>query len=414
MRRVLLATILVAACARTAPATDGTVVLPPTPASTAASSALPPPRPAASPRDLAIVGGDLVDLGTLTPLHALTTDLAFSRAVANDTAYLYARGATGTELRAYDVTTGSPRWSRPVGSCWAIAASRLGVLCGDESGAHFYDATSGDVKAAGAATAVSSITALAGRVLVLHADKSLESLDESGVVAGTTTVPAIPDRAFFGSGLVPVGAVACGAQRSNAATLTFCVDASPKVVWQRSVAVPGGLLAQAEDGALVVASDTWTKAIASEVVRPRDGATLLHVPSVRLGAALTTGGVLDGALSVGPDVVLYDASGGVKWTWHQPASGLRAVRIGPSIAIALYNPIATGTELVALDAISGTLAWTASVDQLPIAHSKYSNEVDLRLTPSGLLLLGHESSQDYAQRFDPATGVRAASVLRKR
>ena len=90
------------------------------------------------------------------------------------------------------------------------------------------------------------------------------------------------------------------------------------------------------------------------------------------------------------------------------------MRVGPNIALALYSPIATGTRLVALDATTGALAWTANVEHLPIGHSKYSNQVELRLTGAGLLLLGHESSQDYVQRFDPATGARAASVLRSR
>ena len=90
------------------------------------------------------------------------------------------------------------------------------------------------------------------------------------------------------------------------------------------------------------------------------------------------------------------------------------MRAGPNLAIAQFSPIATGTQLFALDAATGALAWRASVDSLPISHSKYSNEVTLRDANKTLLLLGHESSQDYAQTFDPATGRRLGSVVRGR
>ena len=47
-------------------------------------------------------------------------------------------------------------------------------------------------------------------------------------------------------------------------------------------------------------------------------------------------------------------------------------------------------------------------------HSKYSNEVELRARGKVVLLRGHESAQDYAQTFEPATGKRLASILRGR
>ena len=273
------------------------------------------------------------------------------------------------------------------------------------------------MKPLGAPGTVASVVALGGRVLVLHRDNKLDGFDDAGTLLGSAVVPVPPDGGYLRTVLAPAGAFACGARRSDAATDAFCVDATPRVVWRKTLPVPGGMIRQADAGAIVIASDTWAKTIASEVVRPNDGSSLLHLANVRLAAALTTAGVLDGALSAEPDVVLYDAKGAVKWSWHPGGfhdEALRAVRVGPNIALALYNPIATGTRLVALDATSGALAWTASVDQLPIAHSKYSNQVEMRTTSLGLLLLGHESMQDFAQRFDPATGVRAASVLRKR
>ncbi|CAN5584101.1 hypothetical protein BH09MYX1_BH09MYX1_54090 [soil metagenome] len=404
------------ACARTSPSSDGAVVLLPAPSSAPSAAAKPAastaPRPPASGRSLAIIGGDLVDLGTVAPLHTLTTDLVLSSAVAGDTAYAFARG----EIRAYDVETGALRWSRPTASCASIAATTHGVFCGDAT-TQLFDAATGMSHVIGAATPVHSIVELSGRVLVLHTDKKLESFDDAGVLGGTVNVPVMPDGAYARAALSSSGALSCGAQRNNVATLVFCIDASPKIVWQRTIPVASGLLVHSDDGALVLASDVWSKAISSEVLRPTDGTTLLHVPAVRLGAALTTAGVFDGALASEPDVALYDPHGTVVWRWRPPFGhdeGIRAVRVGSNIALALYSPIATGTQLFAVDATSGTLAWTANVDQLPIAHSKYSNAVQLDMNRTGMLLRGHESSQDYAQEFDPRTGGRTASVLRRR
>lgn len=135
----------------------------------------------------------------------------------------------------------------------------------------------------------------------------------------------------------------------------LCVDATPNLVWKRISAIPRGILQQADDVVLLITSDTWAKTGGSEVLKTTDGTSLLHMPSLKLGAVLSTAGVFDGAL-----------------------------------------------------------AWQGNVDSLPIAHSKYSNRVELRKSGKNLLLLGRESSQEYAQTFDPATGKRLVSILRGR
>ncbi|HSQ64306.1 MAG TPA: PQQ-binding-like beta-propeller repeat protein, partial [Polyangiaceae bacterium] len=370
----------------------------------------PAPRPAAP--ELDVVGGDLVDLGAMAPVHALTSDLVFSDAVSTDTAYLWVRG----ELRAYDTARGSLRWNKPSDDCWSMVASRSGVFCSSEHGARWYRSADGDAKPAGAATAVSAIVALGGRVLVVHSDKKLEALDDRGAVVGTTLAPVIPDSGYRRTALEIGGTLACGAQRSDAATTVFCTDATPRIVWSRRLPVAGGLLRQVDADVMVVTSDSWTNAASSEVLRTSDGATLLHSSS-RLAAALATGGVFDGALSSEPTVTLFDAKGTPRWSWTGAlphAEALRAVRSGPNIVLARYNPIATGAQLVALDEATGTPAWQGDVDSLMIGHSKYSNAVELQARGNVVLLRGHESGQDYAQTFDPATGKRLASILRRR
>jgi outer membrane protein assembly factor BamB len=256
---------------------------------------------------------------------------------------------------------------------------------------------------------------------VLHTDNTVEALDDTNAVVGSTSIPAMPDGTWGRGGLdvSQFGAspsLACGTQRSNTDTKVFCVDALAHLVWSKVSAVAGGLARQV-DGVIVIASDTWSHAISSEVLRTSDGATLLAIPSVRLGAALVAAnGTLEGALASEPNVTLYDATGAVKWTWKQqyPSEAIHAKRSGGNIVVALHSPIATGTQLLALDAATGTLAWRGNVDSLPIAHSKYSNRVDLDVRGSTVLLVGRESSQEYAQSFDASSGHRTASVLRGR
>ncbi len=416
-RAVVVTGLVGAACTRSAPAPDA-VVLPPAPPPSAPPSTSAVAAPPSAPRataDLAVLGGELVDLGSVTSLHALGVKLSFATAVGPDTAYVCERGAS---LDAYDVTTGASRWSKPLAPCHFLAATARGAIASDGAGAQFFDAKTGAATPIGTKSPISGIVAAGGRFLVLHTDKKLEAFDDAGTLVGTTVVPVIPDGTFFARNPFSVaGALACGAQRSDVATEIFCVDASPRVVWRKTLAVPGGMVRQASPGALVVASDTWAKSVVSEVLRPSDGATLLHLPSVRLAAALTApGGALDAAFAGEPHVTCFDPSGSARWTWSGGGDeALQAVRVGPNVALALYNPIATGTQLVGLDVATGTLAWTGNVDGFMIAHSKYSNVVELRLDGSGrLLLVGREAMQEFAQLFDPKTGTRTGSFKRRR
>lgn len=418
MRKLILVLTVAAGCTR---ATQGDVVavqpapsaVPAPTVSSAPSLAIAPAKP---PPDLAVIGGDLVDLASMVVLHPLTTDLVFTSAVEGDTAYVWTRlAAGGNELRAYDVATGRMRWSKPAADCWSIAASSAGNFCGSDAGVRWFRKTDGADKMV-AAGSVSSIVKLGGRFLALS-ETQLQAFDDTGTTVGKTTTPVPADRNYARTSLEIGGTLACGSRRSDASTTVFCVDSSPRVVWNRVVPVPGGIIRQVDTDVVVITSDSWSKSPASEIVKTSDGSSLLHVNGIRFAAALATAGVFDAALTSEPDVSLFDAKGTKKWTWKGPPfhdEALRATRAGSAIAIAEYSPIATGTQLRALDEASGALAWTGHVDSLPIAHSKYSNEVTLKNRGKSLLLLGHESSQDYAQTFDPTTGVRAVSILRKR
>ena len=397
---------IAAACTRT-PDGPAHVTLSATPPPSASASVA-PARTLLPTADLTVIAGELVDLGAVKSIATLTPDFAAAQAVSRDTAYLWVRG----DVRAYDTTTGTARWSKPESECRHMAATSRGAFCATPSGARFFRAANGDASIVGAATPASQVLVLGSHTLVLHGDATVEALDDANAALGSVSLPAMPD-----DGLAIASALACGAQRSNTSTRVFCVDATPRLVWSKVSPVAGGLVQQV-DGMIVIASDTWTHAVSSEVMRTTDGATLLAIPNVRLGAALATNGALDGALASNPNLALYDATGAVKWkwTWSSPHANeaIHAKRVGANIVLALHSPIATGTQLVAVDAATGTLAWRGDVESLPISHSKYSNHVELDVRGQNVLLVGRESSQEYAQSFDATSGRRIASVLRGR
>jgi hypothetical protein len=413
MRPLLFAmSVAIAGCSRTTD-TPAHVTLSATPASPPVSASAAPARTLLPVPEWTVIGGDLVDLGAVKSARALTPDFAAAHAVSRDTAYLWVHG----DVRAYDTTTGAQRWSKPESECRSMAATSRGAFCATGGGARFFRATNGDASIAGAATPTTEVLVLGTHVLVLHSNASVEALDDTNAVAGSASLPAMPEGMWGRQGLaIASPSIACGAQRSNTDTKVFCVDATPRLVWSKTSPVAGGLVQQV-DGLMVIASDTWTHTnVSSEVLRTSDGATLLSIPNVRLGAALSTNGALDGALSSDPKVTLYDATGAAKWSWSQqyPSEAIHAKRAGANIVVALHSPIATGTQLLALDAATGTLAWRGDVESLPIAHSKYSNRVELDVRGPDVLLVGRESSQEFAQSFDAKSGKRIASVLRGR
>jgi len=84
------------------------------------------------------------------------------------------------------------------------------------------------------------------------------------------------------------------------------------------------------------------------------------------------------------------------------------------LAIALYNPFATGSVLSAYDINNGTVLWEADVQQLNVAHSEYFNTVILSLYENKLIMEGLESYGSYIQIFDIKTGKRLFSTLHKK
>jgi outer membrane protein assembly factor BamB len=341
----------------------------------------------------------------------VTADRIFVSALSGDTAYVWAVASRGgAELRAYAMLDGSLQWAQQLSECAApaIATSR-GVFCPNGSAVAFFRSGDGHVRAVSTKAA---LVALDHRVLLLHDDKRLESFDENGIAVGSVTLPVMPARGFMASGLQVAGKLACGVERNDGRATVFCVDASPRVVWSKTLSVAEAALTQVDEDVVVVSSSMFATSTSSEVLRTTDGASLLHV-DMRVAAASSTGHVLEGVFTAEP-LAFYDKTGTMTWTAAPDlrADALRVRRVGERFVIALYSPISTGTRLVAVDASAGTLLWRGNVESLPIAHSEYANEVELRVAAGTALLLGHESSQELAEWFDTATGKRLTSIVR--
>ena len=74
------------------------------------------------------------------------------------------------------------------------------------------------------------------------------------------------------------------------------------------------------------------------------------------------------------------------------------------LIIAVYCPIATGSDLICVDIYSGQEIWRADVKQLSIGHSKYSNNVFIKLIDNKIILAGNEAGGNYIQVIDAHTG----------
>jgi hypothetical protein len=134
-------------------------------------------------------------------------------------------------------------------------------------------------------------------------------------------------------------------------------------------------------------------------------AAALAVPDGRFVFARHQGG---GAV----DLRRLDAAGRRVWREElRPSAADSAAMLldSDTLYAALYSELATGGQVVALDARSGTPRWTTELIALgPLHHGKYRNRVQLRLLGGRLVVFGDEAGGRYVEVLDPATGRRLA------
>lgn len=93
------------------------------------------------------------------------------------------------------------------------------------------------------------------------------------------------------------------------------------------------------------------------------------------------------------------------------ASSITALVHGNKLILAIYHPISTGSDLLALDLNTGKLLWHANVEQVNASHSEYYNTVNLYAYKDKVLMEGIESYGKYLQVFDINTGAALYSDL---
>ena len=357
------------------------------------------------------IGGDLIERASLTVRRSLTSDAVLASALSDGVVYLTVRSGAETHLRAFATADGSKLWSHAVDRCLQPVATASGVFCEGDPGAQHFSMKEGRQRTVGREVAVVGLIRLQSRVLALSDARMVQSLNAvSGELVGSLELPAQPVSGVLRTPLLAVGSLVCGAAPNDKGTTIMCFDGAPKLVHSKDVSVPQGTLRQADAHLLVVSS--WNRGKGCEVLSTASGASLGRTET-GCAAGLENAGEFEGLLALEPKLRLLDPKGSLRWEGvsvrHDAA---RVARVGHLLIIAGYSPIATGTELFAVDAKTGKPAWTAGVESLPISHSKYANRVQLEVTDKGILLIGRESSQEFAQLFDPSTGKRLASIVR--
>jgi hypothetical protein len=127
----------------------------------------------------------------------------------------------------------------------------------------------------------------------------------------------------------------------------------------------------------------------------------------------TETGRLAGFIRAPPNTAFVDLDGRERWATDMfpSANAASAVAFEDHVIVVAYDSASAGAELHAFDRATGAPLWMGDLRTLAVAHSAYSNDVELRLEHGALVVRGRESMQDYLELFDPKGGERLLSVL---
>lgn len=108
------------------------------------------------------------------------------------------------------------------------------------------------------------------------------------------------------------------------------------------------------------------------------------------------------------NLIREDSFGNSEQLWeHQEVSIYSASLLisNGTLFIGLFCRTATGNRIVALDLSSRQIIWEKPVRGLgSIGHSRYSNQVQLRIIEDQLVVFGWESAGKYIEIIDPKNG----------
>jgi outer membrane protein assembly factor BamB len=199
----------------------------------------------------------------------------------------------------------------------------------------------------------------------------------------------------------------------------LCFDSSPHIIFDKKFSVPQGMMAMADAKHMLLTTRPWgvqpLPNPESVVVSLDDGREIARVQAIAASTVRLENGTLDGLFQTQPHGALLNLDGSERWRTSERMDDSAAVLvIGDTVVVATYGRITTGAELYAFDRATGTRKWRGDVELIPIAHSKYSNRVELRFSSGTIVMQGVEAMQDYLELFDPQTGKRLFSTVRLR
>ncbi|HEY2370501.1 MAG TPA: hypothetical protein VGH87_29090 [Polyangiaceae bacterium] len=346
----------------------------------------------------------VVDVGARRVVRDLVAehDYVQNEAIDGDLAYVQVHRYDGVEddVRAYRISSGDLLWTASQ-SCWSMVATSAGVFCDDAMGhVLLLRRGTGHARVVGRlGWNVSILARLGDRVVAVGRDVARAAIFDATTGAHMADLD-LPARMRVAS---TEGGRVCGV----AGSLALCFDASPQVLWSRTLPTPIAIrMADARD-MLVTASG---ESIALSLTDGREDAS---VRGAMTSIVRAESGRLAGFMREPPNTAFVDLDGHVRWpTDAFPYANTASVTTYADLVIvAAYSTFTAGASLEAFDHSTGELRWVASVQTLPIAHSAYSTDVELRVELGALVLRGRESMEDYLELFDPLTGKRVLSVL---
>jgi outer membrane protein assembly factor BamB len=355
-------------------------------------------------RRFEIAHGVVVDVAARRVVRDLVTEHDFVQADATDGEIAYVQvhryDWVDDDIRAYRIMNGDLLWTASQ-SCWSIVATSAGLFCDDAMG-HILllRRATGHAHVVGRlGWNVSVLARAGGRVVAVGRDVARAAMFDAttGAHVAALDLPARMRVATTENGHV------CGV----AGALALCFDSSAQILWTRTLPTPIAIrMADARDMLVQAGTDS----IALSLVDGREDASV-HGEMASLVRAES--GRLVGFVRAPPTTAFVDIDGRERWATDAfpYANAASALAFDGVVIIAAYNFASAGAWLQAFDHATGAPRWVASVQTLPIAHSAYSNDVELRLEHGVLVLRGRESMQDYLELFDPATGRRELSAL---
>ena len=397
--RVVFAAVLFTACTRE--------VLPPHVAPPVQAPGHVEPMPGSlldDQRRLEIAHGVVVDLAGRRVVRDLVGEHDYVQNEASDGEIAYEQihryDVIDDDVRAYRIASGELLWTASQ-SCWSMVATNGGLFCDDSMG-HILLLRRGNGHAHVVGRLGWNVSVLAragGRVVAVGRDVARAATFDAttGAHIADLDLPARMRVASTEAGRV------CGVAGPTA----FCFDASPQILWTKTFAAPLVIrMADAYDMLVSTPNDSFALSLV-------DGREDAWVHGSMSSLVRSEHGRLLGFVTQPPGVAFVDLDGRERWS-HDAfsyADTTIAVVWGELIIVSAYSSICAGASLAALDRASGMPRWIAPVQTLPIAHSAYSTDVELRLERGALIVRGRESMEDYLEIFEPATGHRELSVL---